>query len=54
MIGPLAAGIPAVYLRRDGHWPDGTRPPDEPGASGVPVFADLRGLLDLVEGAAVP
>jgi putative hydrolase of the HAD superfamily len=52
--GPLAAGIRAVYLRRDGHWPDGTRPHDEPGATGTPVIADLRGLLDLVEGPAVP
>ena len=30
--GPLAAGIRAVYLRRDGHWPDGTCPHDEPAA----------------------
>jgi putative hydrolase of the HAD superfamily len=52
--GPLAAGIRAVYLRRDGHWPDGTCPYDEPSDSGTPVIADLRGLLDLVEGAVVP
>jgi putative hydrolase of the HAD superfamily len=52
--GPRAAGIPAVYLRREGHWPDGTCPHDEPATSGVPVLADLRGLLDLVEGAVVP
>jgi putative hydrolase of the HAD superfamily len=52
--GPTAAGIRAVYLRRDGHWPDGTCPHDEPGATGTPVLTDLRGLLDLVEGAVVP
>jgi putative hydrolase of the HAD superfamily len=52
--GPRAAGIRAVYVRREGHWPDGTRPPDEPGASGAPVVPDLTGLLDLLEGAAVP
>ena len=54
VMGPLAAGIPAAYLRRDGHWPDGTRPEDEPGVSAVPTLPDLRGLLDLVDGAAVP
>jgi putative hydrolase of the HAD superfamily len=54
VMGPLAAGIPAVYLRREGHWPDGTRPADEPAVSDVPVLPDLRGLLDLVQGAAVP
>lgn len=52
--GPLAAGIPAAYLRRDGHWPDGTCPLDEPAAGDVPVLADLTGLLDLVDGVAVP
>jgi putative hydrolase of the HAD superfamily len=52
--GPTAAGIPAVYLRREGHWPDGTCPHDEPRESDVPVIADLRGLLDLVPVAAVP
>ena len=52
--GPTAAGIRAVYLRRDGHWPDGTCPHDQPAAMGTPVLADLRGLLDLVEGAVVP
>jgi putative hydrolase of the HAD superfamily len=51
--GPLAAGIPAVYLRRAGHWPDGTCPLDEPAAAAVPVLADLTGLLDLVDGVAV-
>ncbi|MGZ7019546.1 MAG: HAD family hydrolase [Acidimicrobiia bacterium] len=52
--GPQAAGIRAVYLRRERHWPDGTCPHNEPAETGTPVIADLRGLLDLVEGAAVP
>ncbi len=52
--GPLAAGIRSVYLRREGHWPDGTCPHDAPATTGTPVIRDLRGLLDLVEGAAVP
>ena len=52
--GPVAAGIRAVYLRREGHWPDGTCPHDEPAETGTPVIGDLRGLLDLVEGAVVP
>ena len=43
--GPTAAGIAAVYLRRDGHWPDGTCPHDEPSETDVPVIADLRGLF---------
>lgn len=45
--GPRSLGLAPVYLRRDGHWPDRTAPPD-PGAHGVPVLSDLRGLLDLV------
>lgn len=44
--GPLAAGFRPLYLRRDGHWPDGTAPPD---AGGVPVATDLTGALPLVE-----
>ena len=40
VMGPLAAGIPAAYLRRAGHWPDGTRPPraagGRPGPRGPP------------------
>jgi putative hydrolase of the HAD superfamily len=52
--GPRAAGIRAAYLRREGHWPDGTCPDDEPATTGTPVIPDLRGLLDLVESAAVP
>jgi putative hydrolase of the HAD superfamily len=52
--GPRAAGMAAAYLRRDGHWPDGTCPVDEPVAGDVPVLRDLSGLLDLVDGVAVP
>ncbi len=52
--GPRAAGIPAVYLHRAGHWPDGTFPYDDPTADRVPVLADLTGLLDLVDRVAVP
>jgi putative hydrolase of the HAD superfamily len=52
--GPREAGLRAVYLRRRGHWDDGTRPHDEPATTGVPVLADLTGLLDLVDGTAVP
>ena len=52
--GPLAAGIPAVYLRRVGHWPDGTCPLEDPTTGAVPVLPDLTGLLDLVDDAAVP
>lgn len=56
--GPRAAGIRPVYLRRDGHWPDGTCPHDEPAANrrldGAPVIADLTGLLDLVDAGLVP
>ena len=51
--GPLAAGIRAVYLRRDGHWPDGTCPHDDRAATGAGAPRP-PGLLDLVEGAAVP
>lgn len=46
--GPRAAGMRAAYLRRDGHWPDGTAPSGDLAALGVPVLADLRGLLDLL------
>jgi putative hydrolase of the HAD superfamily len=52
--GPTAAGIRAAYLRREGHWPDGTCPHDEPRTTGTPVIADLRGLLDLVGDTVVP
>ena len=47
VVGPRAAGITPVYLRRDDHWPDTTAPPDWE-AEGVVTAVDLRGLLDLV------
>ena len=28
VVGPSEAGMTPLYLRRDGHWPDGTAPPD--------------------------
>jgi putative hydrolase of the HAD superfamily len=43
--GPRAVGMCAVYLERAGHWPDTTRPVDEP--TGVARIRDLRGLLTL-------
>lgn len=45
--GPRAMGMTPVYLSRDGHWPDPTAPHDID-AEGVPVAADLRGVLDHV------
>lgn len=50
VVGPLAAGMRPVYLRRDGHWPDPTAPArlDEPG---VTVAADLTGILSLLDGS---
>jgi len=47
VVGPRAAGITPVDLRRDDHWPDTTAPPDWE-AEGVVTAVDLRGLLDLV------
>ena len=44
--GPRAAGMCAVYLERDGHWPDPTCPAD--GARDVARIVDLRGLMELV------
>ena len=45
--GPRAAGMRAVYLERDGHWPDTTNPPD---ATAAPIarIRDLTGVLPLV------
>jgi putative hydrolase of the HAD superfamily len=42
--GPLEAGFRPLYLRRDGHWPDTTAPPDP---EGVTVAPDLTAALDL-------
>jgi len=44
--GPLEAGFRPLYLRRDGHWPDPTAPPDP---EGVTVAADLTAALDLLD-----
>lgn len=49
VVGPLAAGMSPVYLERDGHWPDATRPDDASGVE-VTVLRDLRGLLPLLDG----
>jgi putative hydrolase of the HAD superfamily len=48
--GPLAAGMTPVYLERDGHWPDATRPAH---ASGLEIarVRDLRGLLPLLSAS---
>lgn len=46
VVGPLAAGMTPMYLRRDGHWPDDTAPGTiDPS---VTVAPDLRTLLDLL------
>jgi putative hydrolase of the HAD superfamily len=45
--GPLAAGMTPVYLERDGHWPDATRPDDTSHVQ-VARARDLRGVLPLV------
>jgi len=44
--GPLVAGMTPVYLERDGHWPDATRP-DDTSAVHVARARDLRGVLPL-------
>jgi putative hydrolase of the HAD superfamily len=45
--GPRAAGMRPVYLERDDHWPDATKPHD---AAAVPIarVRDLTGILPLV------
>jgi putative hydrolase of the HAD superfamily len=45
--GPRTAGMRPAYLRRAGHWPDTTAPPELAGC-GIPVLDDLRGVLDHV------
>jgi putative hydrolase of the HAD superfamily len=44
--GPLEAGFRPLYLRRDGHWPDTTAPPDP---EGVTIAPDLTAALDLLD-----
>jgi len=43
--GPVEAGFRPLYLRRAGHWPDGTAPPD---LGDTAVAPDLTGVLDLL------
>jgi putative hydrolase of the HAD superfamily len=46
--GPLAAGMTAAYLEREGHWPDPTAPADSACRDGVAVISDLAAVLALV------
>ena len=48
VVGPRAMGMHALYLRREGRWPDDAAPPD-PGVEGVPVASNLTAVLSLVE-----
>jgi putative hydrolase of the HAD superfamily len=45
--GPRSMGMTALYLSRDGHWPDPTAPEDAEHEV-VPIIRDLRGVLDHV------
>ena len=44
--GPLAVGFRPLYLRRDGHWPDTTAPPD---SRDVTVARDISVLPTLLD-----
>lgn len=46
--GPRAVGIPAVYLRRDGHWDDPGAPKAPQGTDVLAVLPDVEGMVDLV------
>lgn len=46
VVGPRAAGMTPVYLRRIGHWPDDTAPSELD--ESIIVAPDLRILLDLL------
>lgn len=46
--GPCAMGMRAIYVRREGRWPD-PGAPDDPAAEDVPVVSELGGLLELLE-----
>jgi putative hydrolase of the HAD superfamily len=48
VVGPRAMGMTAVYLRREGHWPDDTAPAALD-AEGVAIAPDLNLVVDLVE-----
>ncbi len=43
--GPLAAGFRPLYLRRDGHWPDLTAPPDRGDVTIAPDISIVPSLL---------
>lgn len=47
VVGPTAAGMRPLYLRREGHWPDGTAP--DPLDPDIAVAADLTGIFDLLD-----
>jgi putative hydrolase of the HAD superfamily len=47
VVGPRSFGMRAVYLQRDGHWPDPTAPSDLT-AQDVTLAPDLRTLVELV------
>jgi putative hydrolase of the HAD superfamily len=51
VVGPRAAGMTPVYLRREGHWPDDTAPTDL-STEDVIVASDLRDLLELTDDRA--
>jgi putative hydrolase of the HAD superfamily len=53
VVGPMSMGMRAVYLRRDGHWPDPTAPND-PGGEGVTIAPDLGTLVGLVRTTRDP
>jgi putative hydrolase of the HAD superfamily len=53
VVGPRAAGMTAVYLRREGHWPDETAPAGFE-AEGVPIASDLRALVDVTAQGSTP
>jgi putative hydrolase of the HAD superfamily len=46
--GPTAVGMRAVYLERDGHWPDATAPDDAVQARDVTRIKDLSELLGVL------
>ena len=48
VVGPIEAGMRPLYLRRDGHWPDGTAP-ERLDLPGVAVAPDLTRIFDLLD-----
>jgi putative hydrolase of the HAD superfamily len=51
VVGPAALGIPAVYLEREGHWPDATLPDSAtlPDTATVPEARAIARIKDLSE-----